>query len=76
MIHTWLMSIRKLDDEGWKEIKQNQSVISKVTDIEITELKTQLEAMCTPLPKKDADEDDDAEQLLDCTLTLAYGLCH
>jgi hypothetical protein len=68
------MSIRKFDDEGWKEIKEHLSVISKVTDAEISELKTQLEAMCKPLPKKDADEDDGAEQLCDCTFTLAYGM--
>ena len=67
-----LYFLRKFDDEGWRVIEQLLSVISKVTDAEITELKTQLDAMCKPLPKKDADKDDGAEQLCDCTFTLVY----
>jgi hypothetical protein len=51
-----LVNIRKDDDGGWKEIKEHLSVISKVNFAEITELKTQLEAMSKPLPMNDPDE--------------------
>lgn len=68
-----LMALRKFSDDHWKEIKQHLALISSVTDAEISKLKTDLEAMCKPLPKKDADDDDGAEQLCDCTFTLAYG---
>lgn len=67
------MSIRKFDADGWKEIKNHLAVISAVTEAEIKELMTQLEAMCKPLPKKE-DDDSEGEQLCDCTFTLAYGM--
>ncbi len=51
-----LVNIRKDDDGGWKEIKEHLTVISKVNNAETTELMTQLEAMCKPLPMNDPDE--------------------
>lgn len=69
-----LMSIRKFEDEHWVEIKEHLAVLdTKVDAAKIAELSKECEAMCKPLPKKDEDDDDAAEQLCDCTFTLAYG---
>lgn len=68
-----LMSLHKFDDEHWSEILEHLSIIdAEKAKSGLKKLQTDCEAMARPLPERD-DDDDDAEELCNCTFTLAYG---
>jgi elongation factor 3 len=68
-----LMSLRKFDEESWKEVLRFLKAVDAKADSYIDTLRTECEAMVKPLPVQDEEEDDDGEELCNCTFTLAYG---
>ena len=69
-----LMTIRKFDAEHWKEIEKMLVALvpaDKAAKI-VTQLRPECEAMVEPLPAA-GEEEDDGEELCNCTFTLAYG---
>ena len=69
-----LMSIRKFGKESWKEIEEHLAVIDKSkASANIDAMRKECEAMAKPLPAKDEDSEDPAEELCNCQFTLAYG---
>ncbi|KAJ3118992.1 translational elongation factor EF-1 alpha [Nowakowskiella sp. JEL0407] len=65
-----LMSLRKFEESAWKEVESLFGSLGSKAKVD--NLRSQCEAMITPLPVAD-EEDDDAEELCNCTFTLAYG---
>jgi elongation factor 3 len=69
-----LMAIRKFEEESWTEIEKLLAVLDAAkAKTTISELRKECEAMVKPLPIKDDDDDDTAEELCNCRFTLAYG---
>lgn len=70
-----LMAIREFKVENWKEVQNLLSVldVKAASDANVDALRKECEAMVKPLPLKDDEDDDDAEELCNCTFTLAYG---
>lgn len=69
-----LMSMHKFDEQSWKEIAEQLSVLElKNLDTIVSELKKECDAMTKPLVLKDDEVDDPALDLCNCTFTLAYG---
>ena len=69
-----LMSIRRFGKDTWKEVEDHLAVLDKAkAAANISKLREACAAMVKPLPAKDEDAEDPAEQLCDCAFTLAYG---
>ncbi|KAI9353222.1 elongation factor EF-3 [Zopfochytrium polystomum] len=53
----------KFDEESWKEVEK----------FLLVSLRVECEAMVKPLPAENEEDDDEGEELCNCTFTLAYG---
>jgi len=71
-----LMQLKKFDSNDWLEVEQALLVISSTSN-QAKECVTTLRPDCMELvklvPMNDEGEDDDDEELCNCTFTLAYG---
>ncbi|KAI9357701.1 elongation factor EF-3 [Zopfochytrium polystomum] len=68
-----LMTLRKFDEDSWKEVEKFLLVVDHKATHSIESLRTECEAMVKPLPAENEEDDDEGEELCNCTFTLAYG---